>query len=308
MSEQPDRNIQDPDLLLLPKEARPWTGTHEAHRYLPERVVVPPPWLQGEEGDAVSRQTWNGFVEVLEREGYATLRQLEERVSMQAQKKQGGREHVQKLVRVQRAKLDEARRMRRTFGAESLIEEAVGKPEAEGWEHRGLSVRWDLPPRVVGEKSLALWQIPLSLQQGETWGEAVSTQESKLEELQARYVSAENSFLIVAFRRDVLEEVSRHYETYGVIWKWDYDDTDVTTARIDESAGAVPQAHRITPHYDWIEETYKEVRPEHTSNKDARIEVIERFGLAFSEAQQRAYGTYEPPSHSSIRRALGEID
>ena len=127
-------------------------------------------------------------------------------------------------------------------------------------------------------------------------------------DLKARFVSAENSYLAVAFRRDVLEEVLRHYETYGVLWTWDYDSTDVSSARVDDSTGVVPLAHRIKPHYDWIEQTYRRIRPAFKSNKQARARVAELFGEEFADRHRNHYGAYDPPSDSTIRRALGEID
>lgn len=66
-------------VLLIPKESRPWTGDATPQRFVPSRLAAPPPWLDEDERVLVERATRNGFVELIEAQGYGGALALRER-------------------------------------------------------------------------------------------------------------------------------------------------------------------------------------------------------------------------------------
>ena len=298
----------DPDLALLPTEERPWLGTDGAARYLPARTLVPPPWVEEKDQDAVLRQTWNRYIGLQAKEGYMALRALSGRLEGHVKRYSEYRDRLRQLIRKQRTRRDEVRRMHRVFGGSTQLEEAVGEPEADGWEHRGLAVRWKNPHVTGDDAPLDRQPLPASFQEGMTWDEALSTEDVKADHLKARYASAENQFVIAHFQLDTLEEVCRHFEVYGVAWKWDYDEIDTAGTRVDLDMPEVPWSRVFTPYTAWMARAYNEEREKGGSEAGARDAVIDRFRREFEASIRATYGRYKDPSHATIRRSVGETD
>jgi hypothetical protein len=294
----PRREDVDPDILQLPLERRPWIGFDEPARFMPERVLLPLPWLDTEDMVAVKRRTWDGFVSVLRREGYMALLKLGEQLTERRIRADEQVKHFSRLVDEATADLRLIREASKRHGLEAKVEGAGGQG---GWERAG-AVLWAPREAMEGRR------IPLNVKVGKTWQEEVKEHEEEVEDREARLDVAYNAKALALFREDALGEVLRHFETYGVAWAWDEpgDESDLLE---DPGEGArVPWSRRHTPNYGWIAVAFKEEQGKGLTDAKARAEVIERYRRAFEHEHRRLYGRYEELGDSTIRRACGEID
>lgn len=292
-----------PAFLQLPLEERPWTGYKGQFRFFPERHVDGLPWLKGDEVETVQRTTWNGFVRVLEGEGYQVLSQLAERLRGRASQAAEERKRAASTWRDRKERLREARHLERLLGPDTSALDLAQAPEAEGWTRRFGKVLRSLDSDPQDDVSRFGIAVPPDKLLRDILDEATSD----LHDSKARYMSAENRFVLLAFRRDVAAEVLRQFEVYGVTWNWDYAAVQEVIEDASNETGSRATS-RFAPHYDWICQTYAAVQPTAVSNSAARAEVVELFRAEFEDAHIRQWGDYRDPSESTIRRALGEID
>lgn len=142
----------------------------------------------------------------------------------------------------------------------------------------------------------------------ETWQSAVDRAYASMIEQEARAAAAQNTSLLLDYRRQTLEDVLREYETYGAALTWEEtEDAQEKGLLARERTPLVDLRAPYVPYYTWIREVYESVEPESVSKQRAYQEVQRLFDEEYGESMRETHGKEMLLSKSTIRRALGEL-
>ncbi|MEL6443174.1 MAG: hypothetical protein AAF089_04285 [Bacteroidota bacterium] len=297
-------------VLLIPKESRPWTGDATPTRFIPSRVATPPPWLDADEQTLVERVTRDGFIELIEAQGYGDALALLERLGSKYYSAEKERHRRFEMVNDVKEVRSDLARLGRTHGLDGQVVESMDNllvlsARTDFLEWVGTGAEATLNGYARSEVSPSpIFRVSVE----ETWEAAVAQAHALTVERKTRARSTQNRALLLDYRLQTLDDVLREYETYGAALTW--EETEEA-----QSAGALSRSEPLSvdtrspyvPYYDWIRATFESAEPEHDSKQAAYEEVVRRFDEEHGERMRALYGKEMLLSTSTVRRALGEL-
>ncbi|MEL6772221.1 MAG: hypothetical protein AAFP18_14255, partial [Bacteroidota bacterium] len=210
-------------VLLIPKESRPWTGDATPTRFIPSRVATPPPWLDADEQTLVERVTRDGFIELIEAQGYGDALALLERLGSKYYAAEKERHRRFEMVNDVKEVRSDLARLGRTHGLDGQVVESMdnllllsARTDFLEWVGTGAGATLNGYARSEVSPS-PIFRVSVE----ETWEAAVAQAHALMVERKTRAKSVQNRVLLLDYRCQTLDDVLREYETYGAALKWE---------------------------------------------------------------------------------------
>ncbi|MEL7363211.1 MAG: hypothetical protein AAFN13_14145 [Bacteroidota bacterium] len=303
-------------VLLIPKESRPWTGDATPTRFIPSRVATPPPWLNADEQTLVERVTRDGFIELIEGQGYSDALALLERLGSKYYAAEKERHRRFEMVNDVKEVRSDLARLGRTHGLDGQVVESMdnllvlsARTDFLEWVGTGAGATLNGYARSEVSPS-PIFRVSVE----ETWEAAVAQAHALMVERKARARSTQNRALLLEYRRQALDDVLREYETYGAALTW--EETEQARDRSELADEKVPYNRRHKPRYQWLCNQYAAVLREAESNAvdetvsklPLRLLVAEQYEREFGPELRELYGKEEAGTigEGTVRNALHE--
>ena len=126
---------RDAAFYLIAKEVRPWANVTTPTRFVPGRYAHLPPWLEDEESALVERETHNGYVELVERQGYGHALQLKANLKKRFERWKSERARFNEGAEDAKQIWFHVNRLGKKYGMEQAISGAEEGLRAVGQQH-----------------------------------------------------------------------------------------------------------------------------------------------------------------------------